>query len=99
MSLKASASWPSSSSRSTGMRPEKSPAATLSAACSNRLMRTESARATRYPASTASTSAIAPATRICRRMIATLSATSLSGDENTTTRAMLPWSSKIGLAA
>ena len=81
MSLKATASWPSSSSESTGIGREKSPAATCSAAFSSRLTRCASARAISQPASTASASAIAPATRICARTIATLRSTSAIGVE------------------
>ena len=47
MSSNAAASWPSSSSESAWIGLEKSPAATLRAARSSRLMRAVSARATR----------------------------------------------------
>ena len=59
ISLKATASWPSSSVESTGIGCSKSPAATCSAASSRRLTRWARARATRYPPIRASSSAIA----------------------------------------
>ena len=58
ISSSVAASWPTSSSESTGIGVEKSPCATFSAAASSRRRRPEWARAARKPATIAAASAI-----------------------------------------
>ena len=66
ISLKACASWPSSSSESIGIGSEKLPAATSRAPRSRRFTRRASALAAKYPIAVASSSASSPAIRIWR---------------------------------
>ena len=96
--LNATASCPSSSLESTGIGCPKSPAATCSAASSRRLTRCASARAISQLPTSASNSAIPPATRIWWRTVATVRTMSEAGAEYTITAATRPWN-KTGLAA
>ena len=87
ISLNATASCPISSLESTGIGCAKLPAATCSAASSSRFTRCASARAINQLPTTASNSAIPPATRIWWRTVATARTMSDAGDEYTITAA------------
>ena len=98
ISLKVSASWPTSSVESTGIFVVKSPSATFSAACSRRRSRRAWARATSQPAASAAISAIRPAIRIWRRISATLASTSSRSVERTITQLGSPSGPRIAIA-